>query len=554
MAGSDVIREESYVIGPPGAGKTETIKRWCARLVRDREYAPDDILLTSFGKAAAKELGERIDIPSENTATLHALAYRAIGAPPIAETEPLASEWNRGRSPAWCTGTPPELDDIGAAMNAGADDQYGSLLSAYSRARALQCEEGHPLMERTKGFRREWEAFKKNTGSIDFSDMIERATVETDEAPGGPAVIMVDEAQDLSPAQGQLVRKWSDSPRVEKVVLVGDPAQAIYTFAGADPTILMRGVVGKPPAERHLLGTEQTYRLPSNIKDFAETWLRRHRSDITTGRTWAPRCEGGAVDRMVFSWRHPEGLLAEVEHELAKGRTCMVLATCAYLLTPITQFLRHAGLPFWNPYKPKHGPWNPLARGRDGTTGTTERLLAFYRDPWRWRDVASWAAMLPASGAQNVFTERGTKKALELKGRGEESQNIVDVARDVMPLFKPAAFDAIMNENLTWLSANALLKYQRPLQYAVRVFQRHGKTALSLPPKITVGTGHSVKGGEADTVFCLPDISQVAFTEMFNKGVDETDAMVRLGYVMATRAKKRLVLGHAHNPLRDMGW
>jgi superfamily I DNA/RNA helicase len=52
-------------------------------------------------------------------------------------------------------------------------------------------------------------------------------------APGKPAVIIADEAQDLNPMQLTLIRKWSK--QAEYLVLAGDDDQTIYSWAGASP-------------------------------------------------------------------------------------------------------------------------------------------------------------------------------------------------------------------------------------------------------------------------------------------------------------------------------
>ena len=63
-------------------------------------------------------------------------------------------------------------------------------------------------------------------------------------------------------------------------------------------------------------------------------------------------------------------------------------------------------------------------------------------------------------------------------------------------------------------------------------------------PQIIVGTIHSVKGGEADTVFIIPDISYSAF-ELAENNREGWDSITRLFYVAATRAKEKLILGMA---------
>ena len=59
--------------------------------------------------------------------------------------------------------------------------------------------------------------------------------------------VLVDEAQDLNPVQYELLRLLVDGRN--DLFLVGDPAQAIYGFNGADPSLLV-------DVDRHLPGVE----------------------------------------------------------------------------------------------------------------------------------------------------------------------------------------------------------------------------------------------------------------------------------------------------------
>jgi superfamily I DNA/RNA helicase len=56
-----------------------------------------------------------------------------------------------------------------------------------------------------------------------------------------------------------------------------------------------------------------------------------------------------------------------------------------------------------------------------------------------------------------------------------------------------------------------------------------------------VGTIHSVKGGEAEDVVVIPDLSRAAAMERWNGDVGR-DAITRTMYVALTRASERLFL------------
>ena len=84
---------------------------------------------------------------------------------------------------------------------------------------------------------------KRRRGVIDFDDVLLDVLTEARRDPEFADVLrwrfrhlLVDEAQDLNPVQHQVV----DMLRAgrDDVFLVGDPAQAVYSFNGADPTLL----------------------------------------------------------------------------------------------------------------------------------------------------------------------------------------------------------------------------------------------------------------------------------------------------------------------------
>jgi ATP-dependent helicase/nuclease subunit A len=95
---------------------------------------------------------------------------------------------------------------------------------------------------------------KRRRARLDYSDLIESSLdllSGRDAAPwvlfkldGGLDHILVDEAQDTSPAQWAIVQKLTDefsagegrSTKARTVFAVGDPKQSIYSFQGADPT------------------------------------------------------------------------------------------------------------------------------------------------------------------------------------------------------------------------------------------------------------------------------------------------------------------------------
>ena len=82
---------ETRVFGPPGTGKTTYTSKQIT--LAAEQFGPEQILVASFTRAAAKELISRDQaIADEQIGTLHAHCYRLLGKPDIAEVK--AKEFN----------------------------------------------------------------------------------------------------------------------------------------------------------------------------------------------------------------------------------------------------------------------------------------------------------------------------------------------------------------------------------------------------------------------------------------------------------------------------
>ncbi len=242
------------ILAPAGSGKTRVLTRRIAWRVREQLADARHVLAVTFTRRAAGELVDRLDdlgVDSSVTAgTFHALA--------LAQLRRRAIE--RGRE------QPSVLDRkarvLGPLLGSAASGPAGSLAIAdvateieWAKARMVPPERfaeaarraerrlPRPAAELADLYQR-YETEKRRKHVLDFDDLL-ASCAEAIEHDGDFAAaqrwrfrhLFVDEFQDATPLQLRLLRAWLGD-RADLCV-VGDGAQAIYAFAGADASPLV---------------------------------------------------------------------------------------------------------------------------------------------------------------------------------------------------------------------------------------------------------------------------------------------------------------------------
>jgi superfamily I DNA/RNA helicase len=514
---------EYHVYGPPGTGKTTHVAREIGRAVA--KHGDEGVMVLSFTKAAATEIASR-DIPLQKKmfGTLHSLCYRALGAPEIAEVK--AAEWNE-LNPEYAI-TKKGAQNIDDGLEQPSFSARGDELLAtvqLNRAR-MTPEELWPL--KVRRFYKAWNEWKDSEGYYDFTDLIEKSIQSCIYPPHQPKVIFVDEAQDLSKLQFTLVRQWAG--HTDMCVMVGDDDQCIYTFAGADP----RNLIAADLPDDHKIVLKKSYRLSRAIHARCAAWIeqcseRQPKEFEPTDR------DGEIVTPRYGDWRTPEPLLDDMLERTTRGETCMVLASCGYMLPPMLALMRERGVLFHNPYRVTRGDWNPLRRSEGSMASRIQFFLDCGEDNlfpnWTAYQLNMWIDLIDGKR----LLKRGSKKAIkELAGNYPGKTLNQD---DWMQYFDgdPFGFEPI---TLKWLVANVRDSKRKAMDYPARVIQNNGVIPQA---KIVIGTIHSVKGGEADNVYLFPDISNQAYGEWRATG-PRKDTVLRTFYVGMSRARSRLVL------------
>ena len=328
------------VAGAPGTGKTTWILRQVRRAIR--HYRPWEITLLSFSRSATVELQKRlaeegIEIPEANVGTLHALARSRLGYPAVVYRREWLERWSQ-QYPQWVL-RPEDLHE-----SPWETEGEGGGLPWLRRYTALR-QRGWPTHMWPLPdllFAKAWKGFKGEVGALDFPDLIEEAQGGT--RPPGQGLLLVDEAQDLSPVEARLVHNWGR--QCEGYALVGDDDQTIYTgLKGATPQAFL-----EPPTANQIV-LEQSYRVPravywealEGIQGVQQRWAKNYH----------PTAREGRVLRAGVSYLEPTALLG-----LLDERPTMLLAQAGYMLEGVLKLAREMGLPFHNPYRPHSRNFN----------------------------------------------------------------------------------------------------------------------------------------------------------------------------------------------------
>jgi DNA helicase-2/ATP-dependent DNA helicase PcrA len=241
------------ILAGAGTGKTRTITHRIAHGVLTGTMPAGHVLAVTFTNRAAGEMRSRLralGAPTVQARTFHAAALRQLGyfAPRVLGGPPPRIAESKARLVAEAAGrqrlspSRTELSDLlgelewaGARMIGPSD--YPQAVAAAARTPPRSPESIARLMT-------DYTAVKERHGVMDFDDLL-LLTCAVLEEHGDVAAEMraryrhfvVDEYQDVTPLQQRLLTAWVGDR--DSVTVVGDPAQTIYSFAGADPRLLL---------------------------------------------------------------------------------------------------------------------------------------------------------------------------------------------------------------------------------------------------------------------------------------------------------------------------
>jgi DNA helicase-2/ATP-dependent DNA helicase PcrA len=283
------------ILAPAGSGKTRVLTRRIAWHARTEAIEPSHVLALTFTRKAAGELRSRLrrlGVRDGLTAgTFHAVAlgqlralhdHRGTSMPGILDRKA------RVLAPFVDVKRGPQLT-IAITEVAGEIEWAQARLigpAAYAEAATSAGRSPSMPLDRIAVVYGKYQDEKRKRHVIDFDDLVRLCAraLETDTEFAATQRwrfrhLFVDEFQDVSRAQLRLLRAWIGER--DDLCVVGDPDQAIYSFAGADPGYLTRFREHFPGGTTVRLGVN--YRSSPQIVDAARAVLpRRDRADVQT--------------------------------------------------------------------------------------------------------------------------------------------------------------------------------------------------------------------------------------------------------------------------------
>ena len=495
------------IFGPPGTGKTTTLLNICEKALAEG-VKTQNIAFLAFTRKAATEAKERAakkfnlnpetDLPYFRT--LHSLAFRLST---IKESQLMQKE---------------NFDDlsqrVGVALSvtkAFEDDMEQVVTSDHpilslinlARLRKVPLRKQYDLSnilytwEEVSYIQRAYNAYKLSNMVYDYTDILENfATKGIHNCPAFTLCFM-DEAQDLSPLQWDIAHGLDE--RSTGMYAAGDDDQAIYRWAGAD----VDHFINLNGASEVL---EQSYRVPRAVHRVAEMIAGRISNRFP--KVYRPRQEEGSVRRIYG--------LAEVD--MTEG-TWLIMAQANYMLSPVAEELKNAGLLF----------------ERNGHRSISEKTSSAVNG---WEQLRKGRQITVAT-AQNIYDYMsGNGKRV---ARGFKRFSAMDDGKMFDLPTLQLQYGLCVGNDLAWF--DALDKLPDVDRVYISALLRSGEK-FNATPRIRVSTIHGTKGGEADNVILFTDLSQAALNEY-------GDDLHRVFYVGVTRTKENLFVVEPEDATRS---
>jgi superfamily I DNA/RNA helicase len=491
---------EQLIFGPPGCGKTYTLMQILKREL-EQGTEPQKIGFVSFSRKAIAEAKDRAasvlnlsdrDMPYFRT--LHSMGFHWLGV----KKEEVIGVYDLKQLSAkmgMAFDTRDLVSDDGVMqLSAKEGNKYLTMINrAAMRMVSLEQEYNDvgdynikwPLLKKLDAV---YTAYKQETGKIDFTDMIKRM-VEQGQGPSLD-VLIVDEAQDLTPLQWEQVKILRDNAK--RIWYAGDDDQAIFKYTGVDVEHML-GIC------KDVIVLDQSFRVPRAVHGLASKLAKR--ISKRQPKQWKPTEHEGSI--------HYHMSIDEIDMSLGSWT---IMARTSTQLQKVAEDLRNQGILY-------------TLNGRLSFDEESLKAMSI------WRDL---------QGGELINSEEAIMlyKKLPKQGEGAAVKRGMSKTLETIDPMKPLTYQELF-DNYGLLAAlstppEEVLKLSKEEQQYLRAIRRRGR--ITTTPAVKLSTIHRMKGGEDENIVLFTDMGYLPFKTLQETPDDEH----RVFYTAVTRTKENL--------------
>lgn len=499
-----------------GTGKTRAITHRIAYGVATGVYPPGRVMALTFTNRAAGELRGRLrTLGAEGVAarTFHASALSQLNAfwpQTIGGTMPRLLE-GKARMIAHAADSLKLKLDTATLRDVAAEIEWRktSRMSIEQYGNAGRTVPATLTIDRMVALQTAYESTKDARRQIDFEDVLLAAAGMIEAEPRIAQQVreqyrffVVDEYQDVSPLQHELLRLWVGDR--DDLCVVGDVSQTIYSFAGASPDFLLRFASHHENAI--VLRLERNYRSTPEIVHTANKLMANQPGALTLQSATTEHSSPPAVTGYDDDQAEAAAVAEVIAGQIAAGTSpeeISVLYRINAQSQPIEAALAAAGVPF-------------LVRG----------ATRFFDQ----REVKE-AIMLLRGASITTATEplfKSVSDVLRSIGWSQDPPQSAGAVRDrweslnvIMRLAEDAAEEMTLRE------------------FVADLVDRQSSNNEPLRSAVNLATMHSAKGLEWDCVHIV-GLNEGLLPISYARTPEAIDEERRLLYVGITRARRSL--------------
>lgn len=571
--------EHILILAGAGCGKTKTIISRAAWLV-SQKIAPERIQILTFTKKAANEIIERVNNCLEqslyglNASTFHRWCVDILKSAPeifgyrnfsIIDRDEQLQLFKRIRTEMKIS------KEIRFPKNAKILDAYSyarNTRKSLSQVMRIQLSDFLSSQDRIALIMKYYEIEKRNRNYLDYDDILDIVSTAINQNEevckwlgSKYDCILVDEMQDTNPLQWELLAPLS---KYAKLFCVGDDAQSIYGFRGADFENI-HSFQNRIP-DSVIIKLEDNYRSTQEILDVSNWLLKvspiKYNKELKAVNGQGTKPE---LHSFVNSFDEAAWIVKDLLARYKKDRLWtnkLVLVRSAYSGRNIEVECLKKSIPYIF-----IGGQKLMESAHIKDLLSLLRIVANYKDDLAW---LRFLTLFPGVGEvtankiiqQILSCEKQTEVLDLLNNKIQESFGLKEIYRN---LIETKSLEESIDIALDFLDEILMFKYGKNEWLARKndfIFLKQLSSQFKsinelieeflLNPifssqnnekkdTLIISTIHSAKGTESDIVY-ISDVSIGKYPSMRDSSIDAREEERRVLYVALTRAKKELII------------